>query len=397
MNMIKFVYLYLIVLLVIPVLPGCNNDTKNQTEFGRMLEYVPASYLEQYDIYFSDSAEICQLYGTKDYDTWEEHIEFSKTHQEFAMADLEMGSLRPDWSRFDSLFTDNRTRPGQALYEIFGLDIYAFNSVLRIKNKGAGSWIIKGPFDEELAAGRFTAGGYTKTEYGEYTYFHKFDDFAVVKEDYIGKIFSSAMNRVLIDDDTYITSPSTEYMTGILDAASGNIDSAMDNNMCRALVEISGNVTRATITTAERIILGQSGAYPFFSFDIPGNWGALEPYKMAALTVKGEGLKRFVNFALFYLDEAAAEAAGREIANRMSTYTLNTWGNEDKYIPFTDKYRPGEPTVTKCKGGYILKISCEYLNEYITETRIPNELIGINGDFFRDLLFLVPDPEIFLK
>jgi hypothetical protein len=259
------------------------------------------------------------------------------------------------------------------------------------------SYVAEGTFDEELIAGKLTELGYEKTDYGPHSYYGIRDDLEMDLRNPLGKVVLASMNRLAVFDDTLIMSPVTEDVTGIFDAMAGGTPSVIDNAACQALADSLGDVLMAVMTMPERIIssVQDMGDEPVFDFTIPGTWGQLHRYEMAALGYHAEGNKRFLDIVLYYTDKETAMADGVEIVNRMQSYTLNTWvENSENIIAFTERFQPGEPVVEKYPDGAVLKIACQLIPE---ERRGVSMLIGGTGMPFRDLLFLTPDPSPYIK
>jgi hypothetical protein len=260
-----------------------------------------------------------------------------------------------------------------------------------------GFYILEGNFDEALIGQKLTERGYTRTDYGQYFYYGIRDDFQIDMKDPLSSIVLAAMNRVAVPDGIVIMSPATAEVTGILDAISGDTPPAMDNAVCRALVDSLGDVLRATLTTPERIIYSDLSAEEdrpvMFDFTIPADWGTLRGYEMAALGYRMEGEKFYFDIALYYRDKGAAGADGQEIIKRMQTCKMGTYmgGNikPDDSFMFTNWWQPGEPVVTAQGDGAVLKITCYATSEI---PRWISTLIGSSGIPFRDVLFLAPDP-----
>ena len=111
---------------------------------------------------------------------------------------------------------------------------------------------------------------------------------------------------------------------------------------------------------------------------------------------KGSGNKRwrFLEIALYYEDEKAAETDGAEIMKRMQSYIIGTWQPNMDNTPFTDLYLPGDPEIYKYSDGVVLKVPCQLIPE---ERRgVSFHMGGIGLSAVRDLLFLAPDPSVYV-
>jgi len=146
----------------------------------------------------------------------------------------------------------------------------------------------------------------------------------------------------------------------------------------------------------ERILITDLRArgIPKFDFDVPDDWGLLHQFDMAALGYRQDGEKGFMVIALYYQDESAAKADGALIIKRMETYTLGgIWSTQTEKRPFTDKYIPGEPVIKHYPGGVVLTIACQLIPE---EHQYVSMDMGAAGMGLRDLLFLAPDPSLYV-
>ena len=381
----------LLVLLVMLTTPGCANDNPKTTtlpettEFGRMLAFVPYSFLENYDIFFGNLGKAKELYKIEDVDSLEALKQLPEEQRKtFAAAWSETSATFPTWN------SQGDTAP------LTGFDIYSFDRILMLNNFPPHiSYLAQGNFDEELIANKLMEQGYFKTDYGAYSYYGIGGDLQINLGSPLGRIVLAAMNRLAAFDNALIISPTTGQVTGIFDTMSGDTPSVMDNAACQALVDSLGDVLMAVMTTPNRIICAPAMAdEPVFDFTIPANWGYLHGYKMAALGYRADGNKRFFDIALYYTDVETAVADGEEIIKQMSSYTLNTWNENLEKTSFTDLYQPDEPVVTQYAEGAVLKISCQLIPEGRHGVSM---LIGGSGMPFRDLLFLVPDPTLFVQ
>jgi hypothetical protein len=397
--MLKPLFICLLIAVLIVLLPGCDLITGKgigepadkeipvETEFGRMLGYVPYSFIEEHDIWFGNPGKTKEMYGIEGSSSYEEIREVldeipDEVEKQF-ISDLGAALIAlPAWNNRPEIAT------------LTGFDVMAAN---RLLCGGAvpprGYFILEGDFDEETIGQKLTERGYTKTDYGQHFYYGIRGDFEMDIRNPLGRLVMGSMNRIAVLDNTIITSPVAADITGIFDARDGNVPSIVENAFCRALADSLGDVLNATLTTPERIVFSDlytQEELPKFDFTLPADWGVLRGYRMAALGCRAEGEKRFFDIALFYEDEAAATADGKEIIKRMSNYMLNTWSPAPKKAAFTDFYQAGEPVLTQYADGVVLKIACRIL--------LPEKPSGVTmvmggtGMPFRDLLFLVPEP-----
>jgi hypothetical protein len=398
--MLKSGLIFILIVLVSVLMPGCALITGEEecahedekipvnTEFGRMLGYVPYAFLEEDDVWFINFGKAKQIYGVEDVNTIEEFKDLpDELRKALSAAMTETGGLLPTW------------RSQEELSSLVGFDGLTPDRIINIGVVPPRNFsILEGDFDEELITGKLTELGYSKTNYGSYAYYGIREDFDISMTSPLSRLVMASMNRMAVLDDTIIVSPATEYVTGIFDAMAGDMPSVIDNPACRALADSLGDVLTAVVTIPARIvqivppenIVGDVR----FDFDIPDDWGTLHEYDMAALDYRAEGEKRFLEIALYYDDAGSAEADGAEIVKRMKGYVLNTFMGNMENIPFTERYLPGEPEVRKYADGAVLTVACEL----ITEGQLGASFhMGGSGGGIRDMLFLAPYPSIYVK
>jgi hypothetical protein len=369
------------------MLPGCNGgETAVDTEFERMLEYVPYSFLENYDIYYGNMGQSKELYGVKDVDSFEAFQQLTEEQQsEFTAAWVIPAGATPRWT-----FNGD-------LSSLAGFDGFSFDRTIKINNIPPRiSCVAQGEFDEELIVSKLTEQGYTKTAYGNYAYYGIRDDFDFNLRHPISQIALADMNRVAVFDNTLIISPDTEDVTSIFDTMDGGTPSIIDNAVGRALADSLGDVLAATFTTPARVIYydpSDEEDRPLFYFTIPVDWGTLRGYEMAALGYRVKGDEHYFDIALYYTDKQAAEADGEEIVKRMQSYLIGTWLSGFEPCAFTDWWQPDEPVVTQYGDGAVLKISCHAASEL---PRWISEFLGVPSFPYRDLLFLAVDPSPYI-
>lgn len=369
-------------LLAALTLPGCTppeEETPVDTEFGRMLGFMPYSFLEEHDIWFDNWAKTKQLYGVEDIKS----IEAVKNLPEDRRESFKAVSLKVTGNRWRSLELEP-----VAGFDIMMVDRMVFTDIIPPRSFS----LSEGDFDEELIGSKLTGLGYTKMEYGDNTYYGTGEDYNIDIENELAKMALNSMNCLAVFDNTIIAAPASKYVTGMFDARAGNVTSIIDNAACRALADSLGDVLTAVMTIPERIIITdlRMKGIPKFDFTVPDDWGLLHQFDMAALGYRQEGDRGFMVIALYYQDESVAKADGAAILKRMETYTLGgIWPPQTEKRPFTEKYIPGEPVIKRYPGGVALTIACQLIPE---EHQYVSMDMGAAGMGLRDLLFLAPDP-----
>ena len=386
--------LSLLIALVVLAIPGCSSDTTGNSEipvtkdFGRMLGLVPYSVLKEDDVWFINFGLAKEIHGVEDVTSIQDARDLPDERRK-ALSDAieETGGLFPAWKSQEELLS------------LIGFDGLTYERIINIGIIPPRNYsILEGNFDEELITSKLTEQGYSRTEYGSYSYYGTGDDYKINLQSPLGRLVMGSMNQMAVFDDTIIISPATVYVTGILDAMAGDTPSVIDNTACRALADSLGDVITAVVTIPSRIvqivppenITGDVG----FDFAIPDDWGTLHKYDMAALGYRAEGDKRFLEIALYYDDTGSAEADGAEIVKRMEGYILGTFLENMENIPFTEMYLPGEPEVNEYADGAVLIVACQVISEGRFGTSF--HMGGVGGGI-RDMLILASDPSVYVK
>jgi hypothetical protein len=174
----------------------------------------------------------------------------------------------------------------------------------------------------------------------------------------------------------------------------GDTSSIIDNAACRALADSLGDLLTAVITIPERIITVAPAMEDAAKFDfvVPDNWGQLHGYEMAALGYLAEGQKRFMVISLYYTDMETAKADSIELIKRMNNYNLGTFHENLPDTPFTSLFQISESKLIEYDEGVVLKISCQLIPE--NQIGSPSQMGAYASP--RDLLFLAPDPSIYI-
>jgi hypothetical protein len=347
-----------------------------------MLGFVPYSFLEEHDIWFSNWAKAKQIHGVVGVNSFKEAMNLPEEELE-ALREASMDISPSSWSNPE-------------LEPIIGFDGMTVDRMVFTEIIPPRSFYLsEGDFDEELITGKLTGLGYTEIEYGAHTYYRAGEDYNISMENELWRIAGGSMNVMAVFDNTIMAAPASKYVTGMFDARAGNVPSIIDNAACRALADSLGDVLTAVMMIPERILITdlRMQGLPKFDFIVPDDWGLLHQYYMAALGLQAEGEKRFLVIALYYKDKSAAREDGTAIIERMETYTLGTWLPQMENIPFSQRYKAGEPVIEQYPGGVVLTISCQLVPE---GRRGVSMDMGLGGGL-RDFLFLAPDPSVYVK
>jgi len=383
----KLSLILLLIIMVIVMLPGCSgNTTENgeksvNTDLGRMLGFVPYSFLEEHDIWFGDPGAAKELYGLDHLNSLE------------ALEQLPVEERREAMGKIGGIYVPQSTGNYYQLAPLIGFDSFMINRA--IFNDTPPPWgfsVIEGNFDEVLIAGKLTEQGYEQAEYGSYTYYWKNDDMKVDIRSEIGGQVLAQLNRVAVLDDMLVIAPATGIMTGVLDSMTGDASSVIGNTACQALADSLGDVLTAVLITPDRVMkLTPTQPAPPFDFAAAADWGTLHQYDMLGIGYRDDGEERYWDISLYYDDTSAAAADADELVSRLESYVFYTHIEPMENVPLTSKWEIGEPVVREYPDGATLTVSCRYLTGTTGSGSIFMVIVQA-----RDFLFLAPDPSQYI-
>lgn len=379
-------------LIAAVLLPGCAssggkevaepaaNQPAVETEFARMLGFVPYSFLKERDIWFSNPGKAKQLYGLDNIKSLDDVMELPTDEIQRVLRKL---------SGVAGLKMDNNHVQIAPLVGFDGMMVS--RTVFHEEPPPWGFSVLEGDFDEDVIAGKLAEQGYEKAEYGSYTYHAISGDYELKRDSEIAMWVLAELNRVAVLDDTIVTAPATDILTGILDSMAGNEAAVIDNAACRALAESMGEVLSAVIITADRVFeVTSSRPAPPVNFTIPDDWGRLHQYDMVGMGYRDDGQERFWVISLYYSDAEAASADAGELVKRMKSYSFTGFEPMANVTPLTLKFEVGEPKVQKYPGGATLTVESRFNPE------TGSSAWYMPAMWTRDFLFLAPDPSLFV-
>jgi len=346
------------------------------TEFARMLGYVPYAFLEERDIWYTDPGTVKERCGLEDLNSVED------------IRQLE-GEKGPEFlDAFGALPVAQSYTQKYWLEPLIGwnwvnIDRAVFNEM----PPPWGFSIVEGDFDEALIGEKLTEQGYAKSEYGSYTYYHINDDMQINLGSELGRMVLAQLNRVAVLDNTLVVAPATGIMTGVLDAMMGDVTRVIDIPACKAVADSLGEVQGAMLIAPDRVLQLDPDTTPTFDLSAAANWGTLHDYSMFGTGYLDNGLERYWIISLYYNDKEAAAADSGELVSRLKSYSFNTHLEQAENVPLTSKYEVGEPVVREYADGVTLTVSCRYLPETKGSGSLFTLVVPV-----RDLLFLAPDP-----
>jgi len=191
--MLKLKLMCVIITVAMIFIPGCTSEKDEVTEepvttdFGRMLGFVPYSVLEEDDVWFFNFGKAKQIYGVEDVTSIQDAKDLPDERRK-ALSDamMETGGLFTTWS-------------SQELSPLIGFDGLAYDRIINIGIIPPRNFsILEGNFDEELITGKLTGLGYSKTDYGSYSYYGMGDDFKVDLGSPLGRLVLASMNRLAV-------------------------------------------------------------------------------------------------------------------------------------------------------------------------------------------------------
>jgi hypothetical protein len=348
------------------------------TEFARMLGYVPYSFLEERDIWYTDPSTVKERYGLEDLNSVED------------IRQLEGEKGKEFLDNFAAIPIAQSYAYRYPLAPLTGWDWMKIDRA--VFNETPPPWgfsVVEGDFDEALIGEKLTEQGYAKSEYGSYTYYHINDDMQINLRSELGKMVLAQLNRVAVLDDTLVVAPATGIMTGILDAMTGNVTTIMDTTPARAVANSLGEVQGAVLITADRVLQLDPDTTPTFDLPAAANWGTLHDYSLFGTGYLDDGTERYWIISLYYNDMEAAVADAGELVSRLESYSFNTHLEQAPDAPLTSKYEVGEAVVKEYFKGATLTVRCRYLPE--TTRSMSLFTLIVPG---RDLLFLATDPSL---
>jgi len=358
---------------------GANQISEEQTEFGRMLGYIPAEYLDENDVWFGDLTAFWAIYDPATWPNAEEFLEIPEDErwQMICISQpLQIASML-HWY------------PIQEMKELAGFDHTGIERLMLVEQPRGEAAVLEGNFDADIISKKLTGLGYTEEIYEATSYYSHGNDYELDMQHPISARAMASLNRIYISQGVLILAPATDLLTRILDAMDGIVPSAIDTASIRALADSLGEVSFGLLTTPERVVGDVPTDISSLSrFSVPDTWSDLPDCEMAAFGWHNKGEDWYLDIALAYTDKPTATEAGKEIVRRMQDYELMTWGLAPSLeTPFKDNFRPGEPAVTGYKEGAAVKISC---------SMVPGSSIWplrhLLRGYPRDLLFLAPEP-----
>jgi hypothetical protein len=369
------------------VVTGENSGVVNSTAspadatLARMLEYVPYSFLEEHDIAFSDPAAVKELYGLE-----------GLTSRE-AVEQVPQEELVEKLGRLSAVPSPQAAAIRYDLAPFVGWDwLIVDRAVFHDAPPPWGFSVMEGHFDEDLIAAKLAERGYEKAAYGDHTYYRINNDMQIDMRSELGRMVMAQLNRVAILDDTVVTAPASDIMTGVLDARDGKTMSVWDDPSARAVIDSLRDAVAATLIPADRVMnVSPTQTPPPFNLPAAREWGALHSYDMVGLGYRDNGQDRYWDISLHYDAEADAEADAAELVSRLNSYVFYTGLPRAETYSLTSRWEVGKPAIEEDAAGATLTVPLRYL----PGTRGSGEIFNIIVQA-RDLLFLAPDPSPYL-
>jgi len=357
-------------------------QTIADTNFARMLGYVPYSFLEENDIWYTDPGTVKERYGLEALDNVEDISQIEgEMGPEFLEFLDEFGALPIAQS-----YTYRYQLKPLIGWNWFNIDRAVFNET----PPPWGFSVVEGDFDEALIAEKLTGQGYAKSEYGSYTYYHINDDMQINLGNELGQKVMAQLNRVAVLDSKLVVTPATGIMTSVLDAMTGDLTRVIDIPACKAVADSLGEVQGAVLITADRLFQ-LDHTTPSFDLPAAASWGTLHNYSLFGTGYFDDGLERYWIISLYYDDKELAVSDSGELVSRLESYVFNTHLAQAENVSLTSKFEVGEPVVKEYSEGATLTMRCRYLPE--TTRSMSLFTLVVPG---RDLLFLATEPATYL-
>ena len=372
-----------IIVLSIILLTGCTAPPNSETDFERMLGYMPASLAGQ-PIWYADWAKSKEINGWEEFHSFSE---FNAYRQQLVQDGPPPDQATLDWSIFNQ--TTGPRWIESRLKDYIGFDIMGVDRIVYFQY-GPSMTIVEADFDVDNIAGLLAGLDYEETNYDGNTYWDQensdFEDKSNIQKNLIGW----GMCQAVLSDDRILFTSSTRRMEDILDILNESAEPSIDDPAVRAVANSLGDPYYAFITTPENLCTTSAPYY----FTIPDDWGLLHYYDMAGIGYYYDGKSSYLNIVLHYASTDAAREDGEEIAKRVVNYIFNTIGNpeSDLFFPhegFTDLFELEDRKVMEYDNGAILKLTLRLLPE---GRRGGKYLMYAAGGGLPDILFLIPDP-----
>ncbi len=374
----------LLIILITASLPGCSGNTTGNgeipvnTEFGRMLGYVPYSFLLEHHIWYGDMRLAKETYGLEHLDNMEAVLDLPL--EERSSVSRRLSGTVPAF-RYHYIWVTPLIG-----WDPYMIDKAIYSGSLIYDEEPAWEFAVyEGDFDEGLIGEKLTAQGYEKDTYDSYTYYRINEDMGADNDSELGEFVQSDLNRVSVLDNTLVVAPATDIMTGILDTMSGRGTSAADVLSCQALADSLGNVLAAVMMTPERIEeINQGRLVPPFAED----WEPLHRYSLVGFGYRDDGMEQYIVISLYFGNPEDAEADAGTLVSRLESYRTDFIWEGMEYLPLIVDYDVGEPFVTPYDEGATLTVSLKYLPDEVPTRAISLVMIILT----RDLMFLAPNP-----
>lgn len=376
--------LLLLSLFLLPLLSACSNDKEAEidTDFGKMLKYVPTSFLEERDVWFGNPAHARQVYDAEDISNVEE-----------LLALLEDKGRKVN-NAFNASLSPAFTSGHMQVAPLDGWNGFMIDRAMYHETPPPWTFSVsEGEFDDVVIGEKLREQGYEETTYGTHAYYQKNDDMQIIMMNEINSWMQAKLNRVAVSDNVVITAPATDIMTGILDAMSGDTESLEEKPSCRALSQEMGDVFYAVLIPRERIMqLSPKQTQGPFDLEAASGWEPLHEWETVSLGVRDDGTNQYFVISLYYTHAANAEADTSKLVSRMQSYAFGTMHESMERVDMPSAYEIGEAIVTPYGDGATVTVSCLRLENTRGMAGSPSLLIEM-----RDLLFLVPDPSPYLS
>jgi hypothetical protein len=339
-----------------------------------MLAMVPYSFLTDHDIWFGDPAATAAVQGVTKIDSYAALRNLSTENRDAFGAAYTPIAMNTRWRNLDSA-------------PFLGFDAWMFDRSVFTDTPPPWSFSVdQGHFNAGQISNKLAEQGYSKVDYGLTSYYSIRGDSQIDFNTDLGKTgIMASMNRVMVTNNSIVTSTTTDAMTQILDAAAGKGASVGSSDAGKALTASLGDVLSGVIMNPQRVLnVNPPQEVPPFYFSVPAGWGILHQYDMVGMGYKNDGNASSWIISLYYKDPAAASADAAILPVRLKSYILNSQTPKPETAPdrfLSDRYSVGEPVVQRFSTGVTLTIECKG-NPWPSTL-----LLGL-----RDLLFLAPDP-----
>lgn len=347
------------------------------------MKKVPISWNTD-SVWFQDWAEAYRLAGLTGRPTLEDFLA-RKNDVLQPYADATRGFV------FGPELRENEKEFLKEWQEAFGFNLFQFDLAL-YAGKGAwwdGKWkpgYYEGAFDAATVRQKLLALGYQEKQAAGRTYYTIRDDLSTSIQAPFRYAFSH-LNRVYVDDKTMVAAPMTAQMEETLATLGGSGATLADDKAFSAVAKALDSPLSAGMMSRLVAFDQTSSMPPTAKLEKRPGWGPLHTWDVLGIGYgRSADDSRWVTFAVYYPDRAAASVDAPEVRSRLENYetaiTPEMVARGLSKYPFQEACTGPLVTAEEAGEGSVLKIQCQATSPSFAWWMVFVDL--------RDLGFLVP-------